>query len=67
MSEPRTADERPEVVVEITVKPRTFRVREDAETWDAMTHDERSKWCQEIATEMDKVHFDYVFVGPYHG
>lgn len=60
-------DPRVEVVIEVTVKPQTFRVRVDAEDWDAMTHDERSAWCEDTATEMDKIHFDYVFVGPYHG
>lgn len=67
MADSVSAEQRVEVVIEVTVKPRTFRVRVDAEDWDSWSHDERSAWCENISNEMDKVHFDYVFVGPYHG
>jgi hypothetical protein len=52
------------LIVEINVKPQTFRVKLIAEEWESWDHSERLKWCEEMAAEFDKIHFDYVRIGP---
>lgn len=58
------AEPRAGMIIEIKVRPATFRVRVAREDWDSWSYEERNKWCEDMAQEFDKLHFDNCVVTP---
>lgn len=58
----RPQQEKRFAVIEISVKPETFKVKLIREEWDAMSHEERETFCKEMANEFGKLKFGYVFM-----
>lgn len=52
------------VIIEIEVRPATFRVTTYGADWEEKTEDERRDWCEQVAQEFDRIHFNYRKVAP---